>query len=508
VLHASVERNERQDFRKTAAVFILVALYLIAYFVSANWFPRVWMDEPWYTQNAWTYIQQGTFGNPMFSGLYGLEKSNVVYGRIYLLAAAASFSLFGLGYRQARLPSLLWGVLALIVFYMLIRDLINERIALLSTLALASSVPFLLASHDARPEMMLAFFIILAFYLLLRADRDNDDWLFFLSGLIAALSADIHMNGFVVPPALLGVLIWRRGARSIFSKQTAYMLIGVALGVAWWLMLHVMPDGKLFVEQWNHLWKSRLPAQDLITRPWLPFISEAKRYVQYAGANKAMLGTSILFVLAVFNLIRRRLNRGEATLLTFLGFMFVLMALFISNKTPSYTILVSPFVLALIVSSAIDGWKSDALRRAGRTCVILFVLVSFIAAGYYVMRFYGSDYDGFIRKLRRHIPAQAKVQGQPTYWFGFADHEYWADHYFGWGGFRYPEKVRALGIQYIIADEFMREVMVDEGKFDGNVLEEFFRNKCELVAVIRDPYYGKGYGRKPFNETFIYRVKY
>ncbi len=43
--------------------------------------------------------------------------------------------------------------------------------------------------------------------------------LYFLSGLIAALSVDIHMNGILIPIALLTVFLYRTGIRALLSKE-------------------------------------------------------------------------------------------------------------------------------------------------------------------------------------------------------------------------------------------------------------------------------------------------
>lgn len=50
--------------------------------------------------------------------------------------------------------------------------------------------------------------------------------------------------------------------------------------------------------------------------------------------------------------------------------------------------------------------------------------------------------------------------------------------------------------------------MVDEKRFTRREINDFLRNECKLVAIIKDPYYGKGYGGKKHNITRIYKVIY
>ncbi len=162
---------ENHDILIKAGAYFLILILIVFNLLTLKNIPQVWMDEPWYKENAWTFVQEGHFGNKMFSGLYGLEKNNVAYGRLYLLAEAASFKLFGLGPFQARLPQFIFGLLSLLVLCKLVELLFDRKIALWSTITFAFSVTFLMHSHEARPEMMLTFFILFSFYLLLVARR-------------------------------------------------------------------------------------------------------------------------------------------------------------------------------------------------------------------------------------------------------------------------------------------------------------------------------------------------
>ncbi len=116
----------------------------------------------------------------------------------------------------------------------------------------------------------------------------------------------------------------------------------------------------------------------------------------------------------------------------------------------------------------------------------------------------------FIAQLKQHISRGVRLHEQPTYWFGFHEHPYWADHYFA---YKRPygkevKRLRRLRIQYIIADEFFLNVMVDQKHFTKQEIQTFLKNECGLVATIKDFYYGKGYGTKKYNVTRIYKVIY
>src|SRR5690349_2259682 len=98
------------SFRWRYLAAAALAGYLALGLLTLLRFPIVWMDEPWYTQPAWSFLTTGQFSAPMFTGEYGQEVSNVAYGRIYLLLNAVIFGTLGLGPYQARVLSLLAGI--------------------------------------------------------------------------------------------------------------------------------------------------------------------------------------------------------------------------------------------------------------------------------------------------------------------------------------------------------------------------------------------------------------
>lgn len=493
---------------KNAVIYLLIAFFVGFHLFTLKNIPQVWMDEPWYTENAWTFVKEGHFGNKMFSVLFGLEKSNIAHGRLYLLVEALSFKIFGKpGPFQARLPQFIFGLLSLYVLYRLIKHLFDKKTAVWTTLVFACSVSFLKHSHDARPEMMLAFFIILSLYLLILAEERSSGMLYFLSGLIATLSADIHLNGVIVPIALCIVILYRGGFTAFIKNEGILFLSGVFTGALWWYFLHVYPDPDLFIAQWNGFWKSKLPVSYLFSSPAKPFIAEINRYLYFAGIYKASLGTFLAFIISIVYLLFVGMKKSEKTLLALMVSIFILMAFVVSNKTAHYVILVFPFFIAFITLAALRQEDKFINQRLRIFFLYLFLIANILSQAVVFYRFWDADYDSFVSKIKEHIPEGARIQGQPTYWFGFYDHPFWADHYFAYKR-PYGSEVKRLKIDYIIADEFFLEVMIDEKRFTREEIYSFLENECDLVAEVKDRFYGEGYGRKEYNITRIYRVRY
>lgn len=199
----------------TSLSAIVVATYVAIGLFTLARMPIVWLDEPLYTQPAWSLVTRGSLGMPMFPGLHGLDQDNVVFGRIYLGAIAVSFKLLGLGPFQARLPSFLAGLAVIYLTYLLGRRLWNARAGVFAAIALAVSPVFLMQTHDARPEMLLLAFFLAALYLAVRSDAELGLRGHIGAGVIAGLAADIHLNGVLVPFVLLAFVAVRVGPQRI-----------------------------------------------------------------------------------------------------------------------------------------------------------------------------------------------------------------------------------------------------------------------------------------------------
>ena len=88
------------------ATFSVVVVHLI--FLTR--FPTVLIDEPWYSNAAWTWLKEGRNFDTMHAG----GRDHVVWPYIGNLPLVASFATFGLGLFQGRFISWLFGIVLLI----------------------------------------------------------------------------------------------------------------------------------------------------------------------------------------------------------------------------------------------------------------------------------------------------------------------------------------------------------------------------------------------------------
>lgn len=464
------------------ASYVAIGLFTLARM------PIVWLDEALYTQPAWSFVTGGTFGMTMFPGLQGLDQDNVVFGRIYLGAIALSFKLLGLGPFQARLPSFVAGLAVIYLTYLMGRRLWNARAGVFAAVALAVSPVFLIQTHDARPEMLLLAFFLAALYLAIRSDAELGFRGHLGAGVIAGLAADIHLNGVLVPFVLLAFVAIRGGSRQTSLRRGAAILAGTLLGWMWWGMVHILPDPALFLDQWSSGQSGVLPIQFLGTDLRTVLMAEPLRFLQatlrwWPLAWLMPLGA----ILGGVILLHHHRDRNVLGVLGAIVVMILLMALVVAHKAPTYAVLVWPF-LALLAGR----WLTVAAGRAASIGILATTsLASVFALSIVAASQWKGDYDRFVGELRRYIPAGAVVQGEPTYWFGLADHPYIADQYFS-GGAPYAETVRQLGIEYIIADEYFFDTVLKVQRMVSEAeVQDFFARYADLVVEIKDPQYGQ-----------------
>ncbi len=180
---------------------------------------------------------------PYFNGAPRLNKPPLNY---WLTGAAMTLTgAVDVAPIHGRIPSILAGVGLCLVTFWLARTLFDRRTALLAFVIMATSAGFYSYAHDARPDMVYAFFCALGFASFLHALYSRDDagrwpWLMWLSYALATLSKGPHVPAML----LLGqFLIARRhglGWRQASSALRFFpgLLLLLLLTVPWWWVLH------------------------------------------------------------------------------------------------------------------------------------------------------------------------------------------------------------------------------------------------------------------------------
>ena len=453
---------------------VIVGVYILFGLATIKVYPRVWVDEAWYTQPAWSFVDQGSFTLPMFDGLAGVDRDNVVMGRVYLLLMAGAYWLSDVNVTAVRLVSFMAGLVAIAAVCAVGHEVWNRRVGVLAAVLMAVSPNFVRQSHDARPEMVLLATWMSALYLTLSGDRKGSSWRLAAGGLVAGLAADTHLNGVVFPVALFIVLLVRRSS----PRKCAFYLLGLVVASAWWAWVHVLQDPGLFQEQLD-MFSNGVPVVDALEEPLQMFALEVARYILVVPRASILLVW--VAVLAAVVLLRHHRDRALLSLLAIIATVFLFMALFVGSRSTDYAILLWP-LCALLVARLID-----TLPRPGAIgLATALVVISVASIGWTIWQHLPSDYDRYVAKLRAHVPLESTVQADPFIWFGMADQPLIATHYFVLTKDSYQDAVRRLGVDYVILDQ---PNLGGRARYSAQV-SAFLEEHAELVAEVEDPLYG------------------
>lgn len=215
---------------------ILIVILALAFIVRAWQFGNVpvslFGDELDVGYHAYSILKTGKdySGNPWPIHFQSLAEWRTP---LYLYSAVPTVALFGITPLGVRLPALIFGVLGVVAFYFLIKELSNDkRLALISALVLALSPWHMQYSRDAFEVTELVFFLIAGLLFFFKGLKNGK--YMWLAAVCLALTPWVYSTAKLFTPLLLLFLflVWRKEILSLPRKYLAYTVIaGLIVGV-------------------------------------------------------------------------------------------------------------------------------------------------------------------------------------------------------------------------------------------------------------------------------------
>ena len=176
---------------------LVMVLFLTMLLYRPAEIPPLWFDEGWPLTIARNWVETGQYarflmGNPVSGG--SMVKPFSVTGPI-----ALSFSLFGIGIWQGRLPSMICIALSMLLIFHLARKLFDPRVAFLTLFVLlfmAGPIHPLIIGRQAMGEAPMLFYLLGGYIFLL--DYLNGKKIAFL-GVIIFWGLALDSKGHVLP---------------------------------------------------------------------------------------------------------------------------------------------------------------------------------------------------------------------------------------------------------------------------------------------------------------------
>lgn len=497
--------GERMQSLHVLPVIILVALVLVLATSLAllTKFPPVFIDEPWYANTAWNWLQMGSNIDPM----HAEARPYAEWPYLGNLPLVGVFSLFGLGLFQARIVSWIFGILLLVATVITGRRSYSLISGMLGALFLALSWPFLQASHYARPDIMLAAAMVGAYALATKGVFAQKRWPNVAAGFLLAVALDIHLNAAVFSFGFGALYLAAYGRSTLRRAETWLFLLGVGLGFAVYGILHfdpgqdflgILPSG--FALGNTH--QPPLMAFDL-GRLLRSVEDEIGRYHFYENSlDFALIGASVIFMLT-------RHARADRLLLSFLAAVVLGFVLIVGAKHDVYAILLYPFFMLMVAEmfvSIVRGGKSDQPARAFAAALLLLFLAS--STTHFVQTLTRSrdySYDRISERLAGSIEVGSRVMAMPYWWLGLAETDFHSSmnltfyHYFQ--GLDLSQAMEKMRPDFVITDDGFTGLLVDQGYYPTGAgfnayllprqeFRQFMAKRARLLTEFEDPWHG------------------
>jgi 4-amino-4-deoxy-L-arabinose transferase-like glycosyltransferase len=462
------------------------------------------VDEAWFTSPALDLVTRGKFGTLLLDPagshlrlyradafLQGINEHTYWVMPLHLLQLAAWGKLFRFSVFSMRVPSVLWGGVALGSIGLIVKRLYDgSGAAFIGAAVLAIDFGFLSGAADVRMDMTCAALGLaaLAAYLCLR--EISFQGAVIAAHALAAASVFTHPNGVFTSAGLLLTMLWldRPRVRPLTAAWIAvpYLLPGLLWAIYCW---HAPAE---FAAQMSA--NSAARASDLLA-PWRGVWREINgrfrnHFFPEGGIGKVKIIGLLLYLAALGILTfakKLRKKRGCQLLLWLTLLQFLCLSVFANLKVPYYLVYILPYFAAATGIATSYLWSSYGLRvralctialvcyAAVQTAVVM--NLTFVTAGY------RNEYTPVIAYLKSTLQPDDLIMGPAQLGFslGFENPQLVDDVWFGyWSGRRPTILVVDRGYYKPVIEAATSRGMPRPGYFD-----ELFKS-YQLVLEAKD----------------------
>jgi 4-amino-4-deoxy-L-arabinose transferase-like glycosyltransferase len=422
---ASARRPARQAY--LWILFTAAVIYLCLAFTTTT-IKTPWDDEGWIASAPANWARTGSWGSPSLDPtgswldreLTGIREVTYWNMPVALFVQGVWYKLVGVSLFTVRSVGILFGLLALMSWFIIVSELSGSRLAgSLTALFLAVDYTFLWGAADGRMDMMCAGFGAagIACYLLLRERRwELSLW---IANALLALALFTHPNGVMPVLAFMGLLLWRDRGRLRWRDATA-LIPYLAMAAVWELYILRRPD--LFRAQFN---ANANPYGGVrwtgLLHPWEAFRMEiVTRYLFHYGFRSLWGGPVPGYTLAIPFLYWLGLCGAAASKVRALVLLALLylayMTLFVGAKSSCYLVHILP-----LYAGVLAAWTCALHQRrspvAPASLLIVLALLG-VQAGSITYKIHHNTYANEYLPVVRFVEQHAGTVAANSY-FGF-----------------------------------------------------------------------------------------
>ncbi len=375
---------------------------------------RPWVDEAWFALPALNLLTRGVLAttNLETAGTWavGLDQYTYWITPLHFLAQAGWYSIFGFGVISLRALSMVWGLIALIAFFLVVDRLTGQRrVALLAMALLGTDYILVRAASDGRMDMMNAALGLAGFasYVVLRSQSLTRAVAVSHSCMAASLLT--HPNG-VMPIAALTVLTVYLDRARIQWRHPLVAAVPYVVGLSTW-GLYILQAPHLFITQFggNAAGQPWEGVGSWLASVWHTYAVAYGLQAHWAGPAVHLRALVLIAYLAgvagVVSTGSLRRHPGVRGLLILLGTEVALMSLMRRASAHDYLVHVVPWYAAVLAVWISDLWERARLPRPLVATAVAGLML--LQVGGVALRGYLNNYDRQYRPLIQFLQAEA-----------------------------------------------------------------------------------------------------
>jgi len=408
-----------------ASVPVLFLLIAAFHLWGLMRYPTPFVDEAWLGSRAWNFLTTGqAFGAfdlgwiDQFDGYWTFLPWLPTVFFSWGMRWFAQPSLIGI-----RLVSFGSGLFLLAAVYLIAKSVGGARLGKLSILIVAFSLPFQYSSHVGRYDIFAATlgFWGIAIYLV---NTSKNIWMSLLSGLLIGIAFEAHPNGAIYIPVILALYFYEFRS-TVFRKAHFWsMLIGLSMGLLFYLGLHVLPYPEDFLA-FNQVVYSPSYTPPLLTFSFAIMLDGMVDLFNLLSDSQLL---TLLFIPLLFWALAKSDNREHRRFLVIVSFLALAHALLIRNKHFYYAILVSPIIDIALAFFVLRFFEKPMKNRVafimGGAFIISSMSFSLFRNLSVSVTNRSENFDQVQSEMSQLILPDDTLMGSQTYWFSFFNNTY------------------------------------------------------------------------------------
>jgi 4-amino-4-deoxy-L-arabinose transferase-like glycosyltransferase len=397
-------------------LFLLCAVQLLLGVLYLGTVPRVHIDEVWDASLGYELAESGVLRHPFIRNFGGMEVYFVQPRLTLPIVCAGLFKVTGYSIALSRLPSLLFGILAVIALYHISERFFGGKQSFFICLVTITNAWFWINSRRCRPEMYYTAFALVFLWLAISYFHRDRKVTAFLAGIAAVLASLAHPNGLLIVAAIsISWLIWKE--KPHLFKFVIWSLAGFLLLFLSYVIYALWASGQPNV---SFIKQVQLGYPSVFSSITVKEISRWKTFFQPPFGIPAALVMIAAWLSAWW-----KSTAEDKFTATVIAVYLLALPFFSVNALAYYLVAVTPFFGVLVVrfiyrlrDFACFGDSKKLYYVIRIVVVLMFVIPSLSAIFLMLYKQRGTNFNVIVNEVAKVVGPNKRVHADPVFWIG------------------------------------------------------------------------------------------